>query len=284
MTTTNNSVIVDSTKIYMQEMGAIKMLTPQEEKELCAAMAAGDSQAREKLIEANLRLVIAQARRQMGHGLSFLDLVQEGNMGLMTAAEKFDPTLGYRFSTYATYWIKQAISRALANKGRTIRIPVHMVENMSQFLKKQKELAQELNRDPSIEELADALGISNKEAEDMASYFGEVSSLDAPIGDDDTTMGSLIEDTKNVNPQDYYEQQSLSDMVTAVLNTLSERERTVVKMRFGIGYSHPCTLDEVSTAVQVSKERARQIEGTALKKLRNPLRANKLRDYLDLLY
>lgn len=277
----NSTVVVDSIKTYMSEMGDIKMLTPQEEKELCEAAAAGDAKAKSKLIEANLRLVIAQARRSMGHGMSFLDLVQEGNIGLMTAADKFDPSLGYKFSTYAVYWIKQAISRALANKGRTIRIPVHMIENMSKYQKAQKELAQELNREPTAKELSKVLNISLKDAEDIQSYFAEVTSLDAPIGDDDTCMGALVEDKKNINPQDSYEQKSLNEVMAAVLNTLPERERTVLKMRFGIGYTHAYTLDETGTAVNLSKERVRQLEAAALKKLRNPLRAEKLHDYLD---
>ena len=282
MENSQTEMVCDSAvKMYLREMGQTKMLTAEEEKELTEAAAKGDKDAKDKLVKANLRLVISQAKKNIGHGMTFLDLIQEGNIGLMTAADKFNPSLGFKFSTYAMYWIKQAITRAVANQSRMIRVPVHMIENMSKYQKAQKDLAQKNGVDPSIEEIAKEMGISVEDALEIQSHFVDASSLDTPVGEDgDATVGSLIEDTNNVNPQDSYEQEDMVNTLNAVLDTLSARERTVIMMRFGVGYSRSFTLEEVGKEVGVTRERVRQIEAVAMKKLRNPIRANKLKEYV----
>lgn len=268
-------------KMYLREMGQIKMLTADEEKKLTEAAAKGDKDAKDKLVKANLRLVISQAKKNMGHGMTFLDLIQEGNIGLMTAADKFNPSLGFKFSTYAMYWIKQAITRAVANQSRMIRVPVHMIENMSKYQKAQKDLAQKNGVEPTIEEIAKEMNISVEDALEIQSHFVDASSLDTPVGEDgDATVGSLVEDTSNVNPQDSYEQEDMVNTLNAVLDTLSAREKIVIMMRFGVGYSRSFTLEEVGKEVGVTRERVRQIEVAAMKKLRNPIRANKLKEYV----
>ena len=282
MENSQTEMVCDSAvKMYLREMGQTKMLTAEEEKKLTEAAAKGDKDAKDKLVKANLRLVISQAKKNMGHGMTFLDLIQEGNIGLMTAADKFNPSLGFKFSTYAMYWIKQAITRAVANQSRMIRVPVHMIENMSKYQKAQKDLAQKNGIEPSIEEIAKEMGISVEDALEIQSHFVDASSLDTPVGEDsDATVGSLVEDTNNVNPQDSYEQEDMVNTLNAVLDTLSARERTVIMMRFGVGYSRSFTLEEVGKEVGVTRERVRQIEATAMKKLRNPIRANKLKEYV----
>lgn len=282
METPQTEMVCDSAvKMYLREMGQTKMLTADEEKKLTEAAAKGDKDAKDKLVKANLRLVISQAKKNMGHGMTFLDLIQEGNIGLMTAADKFNPSLGFKFSTYAMYWIKQAITRAVANQSRMIRVPVHMIENMSKYQKAQKDLVQKNGIEPSIEEIAKEMNISVEDALEIQSHFVDASSLDTPVGEDgDATVGSLVEDTNNVNPQDSYEQEDMVNTLNAVLDTLSVREKTVIMMRFGVGYSRSFTLEEVGKEVGVTRERVRQIEAAAMKKLRNPIRANKLKEYV----
>lgn len=273
-------VVVDnSIKIYMREMGQFSMLSAEKEVELANRIAEGDQSAKNELVEANLRLVVSLARHYQGCGLSYQDLIQEGNIGLIKAAEKFDVSKGFRFSTYASWWIKQALSRAIADQSRTIRIPVHMTENINKFKKTERELLSKLNREPKIKEIADAMGISEKQAKEIQSYIIEPTSLDIQVGDDDdTTIGSFIEDTNFVNPESAYIKESNGDVVNAVLNTLSDREANILRLRFGIGGKKAMTLEEVGKEYGLTRERIRQIEAKALRKLRHPSRANILKE------
>lgn len=273
-------VVVDnSIKIYMREMGQFSMLSADEEIELAHRIAEGDQSAKNELVEANLRLVVSLARHYQGCGLSYQDLIQEGNIGLIKAAEKFDVSKGFRFSTYASWWIKQALSRAIADQSRTIRIPVHMTENINKFKKTERELLSKLNREPKIKEIADAMGISEKQAKEIQSYIVEPTSLDIQVGDDDdTTIGSFIEDTHFVNPESAYIKESNGDVVNAVLDTLSDREANILRLRFGIGGKKAMTLEEVGKEYGLTRERIRQIEAKALRKLRHPSRANILKE------
>ena len=273
-------VVVDnSIKIYMREMGQFSMLSAEKEVELANRIAEGDQSAKNELVEANLRLVVSLARHYQGCGLSYQDLIQEGNIGLIKAAEKFDVSKGFRFSTYASWWIKQALSRAIADQSRTIRIPVHMTENINKFKKTERELLSKLNREPKIKEIADAMGISEKQAKEIQSYIVEPTSLDIQVGDDDdTTIGSFIEDTHFVNPESVYIKESNGDVVNAVLDTLSDREANILRLRFGIGGKKAMTLEEVGKEYGLTRERIRQIEAKALRKLRHPSRANILKE------
>lgn len=273
-------VVVDnSIKIYMREMGQFSMLSAEKEVELAHRIAEGDQFAKNELVEANLRLVVSLARHYQGCGLSYQDLIQEGNIGLIKAAEKFDVSKGFRFSTYASWWIKQALSRAIADQSRTIRIPVHMTENINKFKKTERELLSKLNREPKIKEIADAMGISEKQAKEIQSYIVEPTSLDIQVGDDDdTTIGSFIEDTHFVNPESAYIKESNGDVVNAVLDTLSDREANILRLRFGIGGKKAMTLEEVGKEYGLTRERIRQIEAKALRKLRHPSRANILKE------
>lgn len=273
-------VVVDnSIKIYMREMGQFSMLSADEEVKLAHRIAEGDQSAKNELVEANLRLVVSLARHYQGCGLSYQDLIQEGNIGLIKAAEKFDVSKGFRFSTYASWWIKQALSRAIADQSRTIRIPVHMTENINKFKKIERELLSKLNREPKIKEIADAMGISEKQAKEIQSYIVEPTSLDIQVGDDDdTTIGSFIEDTHFVNPESAYIKESNGDVVNAVLDTLSDREANILRLRFGIGGKKAMTLEEVGKEYGLTRERIRQIEAKALRKLRHPSRANILKE------
>lgn len=273
-------VVVDnSIKIYMREMGQFSMLSAEKEVELAHRIAEGDQSAKNELVEANLRLVVSLARHYQGCGLSYQDLIQEGNIGLIKAAEKFDVSKGFRFSTYASWWIKQALSRAIADQSRTIRIPVHMTENINKFKKTERELLNKLNREPKIKEIADAMGISEKQAKEIQSYIVEPTSLDIQVGDDDdTTIGSFIEDTHFVNPESAYIKESNGDVVNAVLDTLSDREANILRLRFGIGGKKAMTLEEVGKEYGLTRERIRQIEAKALRKLRHPSRANILKE------
>lgn len=273
-------VVVDnSIKIYMREMGQFSMLSAEKEVELANRIAEGDQSAKNELVEANLRLVVSLARHYQGCGLSYQDLIQEGNIGLIKAAEKFDVSKGFRFSTYASWWIKQALSRAIADQSRTIRIPVHMTENINKFKKIERELLSKLNREPKIKEIADAMGISEKQAKEIQSYIVEPTSLDIQVGDDDdTTIGSFIEDTHFVNPESAYIKESNGDVVNAVLDTLSDREANILRLRFGIGGKKAMTLEEVGKEYGLTRERIRQIEAKALRKLRHPSRANILKE------
>lgn len=269
----------NSIKLYMREMGAIPMLSFEEEKHYAQLAAQGDVEAKNKLIEANLRLVISLAKHYQGCGLSFQDLIQEGNIGLIKAADKFDVEKGFRFSTYASWWIKQAISRAIADQSRTIRIPVHMTENISKVKKAERDLTTKLNREPSIEELASALSLSVEDLVEIKSYMMDTTSLDIQVGDEDdgTTIASFVEDTKFTNPADTIAKEADAEVVNAVLGTLSEREADVLRRRFGIGFNHPMTLEDIGKEYGLSRERIRQIESKALRKLRHPSRAGILK-------
>ena len=276
---TPEAVVDNSIKIYMREMGQFSMLSADEEVKLAHRIAEGDQSAKNELVEANLRLVVSLARHYQGCGLSYQDLIQEGNIGLIKAAEKFDVSKGFRFSTYASWWIKQALSRAIADQSRTIRIPVHMTENINKFKKIERELLSQLNREPKIKEIADAMGISEKQAKEIQSYIVEPTSLDIQVGDDDdTTIGSFIEDTHFVNPESAYIKESNGDVVNAVLDTLSNREANILRLRFGIGGKKAMTLEEVGKEYGLTRERIRQIEAKALRKLRHPSRANILKE------
>ncbi len=276
---TPEAVVDNSIKIYMREMGQFSMLSADEEVKLAHRIAEGDQSAKNELVEANLRLVVSLARHYQGCGLSYQDLIQEGNIGLIKAAEKFDVSKGFRFSTYASWWIKQALSRAIADQSRTIRIPVHMTENINKFKKTERELLSQLNREPKIKEIADAMGISEKQAKEIQSYIVEPTSLDIQVGDDDdTTIGSFIEDTHFVNPESAYIKESNGDVVNAVLDTLSDREANILRLRFGIGGKKAMTLEEVGKKYGLTRERIRQIEAKALRKLRHPSRANILKE------
>ena len=276
---TPEAVVDNSIKIYMREMGQFSMLSADEEIELAHRIAEGNQSAKNELVEANLRLVVSLARHYQGCGLSYQDLIQEGNIGLIKAAEKFDVSKGFRFSTYASWWIKQALSRAIADQSRTIRIPVHMTENINKFKKTERELLSKLNREPKIKEIADAMGISEKQAKEIQSYIVEPTSLDIQVGDDDdTTIGSFIEDTHFVNPESAYIKESNGDVVNAVLDTLSDREANILRLRFGIGSKKAMTLEEVGKEYGLTRERIRQIEAKALRKLRHPSRANILKE------
>lgn len=276
---TPETVVDNSIKIYMREMGQFSMLSADEEIKLAHRIAEGDQSAKNELVEANLRLVVSLARHYQGCGLSYQDLIQEGNIGLIKAAEKFDVSKGFRFSTYASWWIKQALSRAIADQSRTIRIPVHMTENINKFKKTERELLSKLNREPKVKEIADAMGISEKQAKEIQSYIVEPTSLDIQVGDDDdTTIGSFIEDTHFVNPESAYIKESNGDVVNAVLDTLSDREANILRLRFGIGGKKAMTLEEVGKEYGLTRERIRQIEAKALRKLRHPSRANILKE------
>lgn len=276
---TPEAVVDNSIKIYMREMGQFSMLSADEEVKLAHRIAEGDQSAKNELVEANLRLVVSLARHYQGCGLSYQDLIQEGNIGLIKAAEKFDVSKGFRFSTYASWWIKQALSRAIADQSRTIRIPVHMTENINKFKKTERELLNQLNREPKIKEIADVMGISEKQAKEIQSYIVEPTSLDIQVGDDDdTTIGSFIEDIHFVNPESAYIKESNGDVVNAVLDTLSDREANILRLRFGIGGKKAMTLEEVGKEYGLTRERIRQIEAKALRKLRHPSRANILKE------
>lgn len=276
---TPEAVVDNSIKIYMREMGQFSMLSADEEIKLAHRIAEGDQSAKNELVKANLRLVVSLARHYQGCGLSYQDLIQEGNIGLIKAAEKFDVSKGFRFSTYASWWIKQALSRAIADQSRTIRIPVHMTENINKFKKTERELLSKLNREPKVKEIADAMGISEKQAKEIQSYIVEPTSLDIQVGDDDdTTIGSFIEDTHFVNPESAYIKESNGDVVNAVLDTLSDREANILRLRFGIGGKKAMTLEEVGKEYGLTRERIRQIEAKALRKLRHPSRANILKE------
>lgn len=274
------SVMPDSSiKLYMREMGAIPMLSFEEEKHYAELAAQGDQNAKNKLVESNLRLVVSLAKHYQGCGLSFQDLIQEGNIGLIKAVEKFDVSKGFRFSTYASWWIKQAISRALADQSRTIRVPVHIVENISKVKKAERELMPKLGREPSVEDIAAALGMTAEDVKDIKTYMQDTTSLDIQVGDEDdgTTIGSFIEDTNFTSPIDSMMEKADQETINAVLDTLPSREADILRFRFGIGTDKPMTLEEIGQAYDLSRERIRQLEAKALRKLRHPSRANILK-------
>ena len=278
---TKDLTINDPVRMYLKEIGQIKLLTTEEELELADKIAQGDEQAKATLAEANLRLVVSIAKRYVGRGMLFLDLIQEGNIGLMKAVEKFDVTKGYKFSTYATWWIRQAITRAIADQARTIRVPVHMVETINKLARVERQLTLELNREPTEEELAKKMGTSVDKIRDIYKISQEPVSLETPIGEeDDSHLGDFIPDETNMSPEDFAVNELLKDEISEVLLTLTEREEKVIRLRFGLEDGRPRTLEEVGQLFGVTRERIRQIEAKALRKLRHPSRSRKLKDYL----
>ena len=274
--------INDPVRMYLKEIGRISLLSPEEELELSEQVASGDEEAKKKLAESNLRLVVSIAKRYVGRGLLFLDLIQEGNIGLMKAVDKFDSDKGYKFSTYATWWIRQAITRALADQARTIRVPVHMVETINKMSRIQRQLTLELNREPSEEELAKKMGISVEKVKEVIKISQEPVSLETPIGEeDDSHLGDFIKDESSMSPEEYATNEILKEEIKSVLMTLQVREQEVLELRFGLidGTCH--TLEEVGKKFNVTRERIRQIEAKALRKLRHPSRAKKLKDFLS---
>lgn len=274
--------INDPVRMYLKEIGRISLLSPEEELELSEKVAEGDEEAKKKLAESNLRLVVSIAKRYVGRGLLFLDLIQEGNIGLMKAVDKFDSDKGYKFSTYATWWIRQAITRALADQARTIRVPVHMVETINKMSRIQRQLTLELNREPSEEELAKKMGISIEKVREVIKISQEPVSLETPIGEeDDSHLGDFIKDESSMSPEEYATNEILKEEIKSVLMTLQVREQEVLELRFGLidGTCH--TLEEVGKKFNVTRERIRQIEAKALRKLRHPSRAKKLKDFLS---
>ncbi|MGM9834235.1 MAG: RNA polymerase sigma factor RpoD [Bacilli bacterium] len=274
--------INDPVRMYLKEIGRISLLSPAEELDLSVRVANGDESAKNILAESNLRLVVSIAKRYVGRGLLFLDLIQEGNIGLMKAVEKFDYDKGYKFSTYATWWIRQAITRALADQARTIRVPVHMVETINKMARIQRQMTLELNREPTEEELSQKMGISVEKVREVIKISQDPVSLETPIGEeDDSHLGDFIKDERSMSPEEYATNEILKEEIRSVLLTLQEREQEVLELRFGLvdGTSH--TLEEVGKRFNVTRERIRQIEAKALRKLRHPSRAKKLKDFLS---
>ena len=275
----------DSVRLYLREIGKIPLLNAEEELELAQRVVAGDKKAKDKMAEANMRLVVSIAKRYSGRGLDFLDLIQEGNTGLLRAVEKFDPDKGFKFSTYATWWIRQAITRAIADQARTIRIPVHMVETINKLLRTQRRMTQELNREPTIEELAKELEMEPEKVEYVMKIKQDITSLDAGVGRDgdeeDSVLRDFIEDEESATPEESAASQLLKEQVQEILSTLSDREQKIIKMRFGLENGKSHTLEEVGQEFAVTRERIRQIEAKALAKLRKHKDSKKLHDYLS---
>ena len=273
--------IEDPVRMYLKEIGKVPLLSAEEEIELAKKMEQGDENAKKRLAEANLRLVVSIAKRYTGRGMSFLDLVQEGNLGLIKGVEKFDYTKGYKLSTYATWWIRQSVTRALADQARTIRVPVHMVETINKMSKMQRKLTLELGYEPSVAELAKALDMSEDKVMEIMQIAREPASLETPIGEeDDSNLGDFVADVNTVTPEGNVESVMLRDHIDALLGDLKERERQVIELRFGLRDGHPRTLEEVGKEFNVTRERIRQIEAKALRKLRNPVRSKRIRDFL----
>lgn len=278
--TKNN--VDDPVRMYLKEIGKIQLLTVEEEHRLSELMVKGDEYAKMKIVEANLRLVVSIAKRYVGRGMLFLDLIQEGNLGLIKAVEKFDYTKGFKFSTYATWWIRQAITRAIADQARTIRIPVHMVETINKLIRINRQLVQELGRDPRPEEIAEQMGMSQDKIREIMKIAQEPVSLETPIGEEeDSHLGDFIPDDDAQAPSEAAAYSLLREQIEQVLCTLTDRERRVLKLRFGLDDGRPRTLEEVGKEFDVTRERIRQIEAKALRKLRGPKKSNKLKDYLD---
>jgi len=275
----------DSVRLYLREIGKIPLLNSADELALALRVVAGDKKAKDKMAEANMRLVVSIAKRYSGRGLDFLDLIQEGNTGLLRAVEKFDPDKGFKFSTYATWWIRQAITRAIADQARTIRIPVHMVETINKLLRTQRRMTQELNREPTIDELAAELEMEPAKIEYVIKIKQDITSLDAGVGrdgdDEDSVLGDFIEDGDSVTPEESATSQLLKEQVQSILSTLSDREQKIVKMRFGLENGKSHTLEEVGREFAVTRERIRQIEAKALAKLRKHKDSKKLHEYLN---
>ncbi len=274
----------DSVRLYLREIGKIPLLSNEEEVDLAYRIVKGEKKAKDKMVEANMRLVVSIAKRYSGRGLDFLDLIQEGNTGLLRAVEKFDPDKGFKFSTYATWWIRQAITRAIADQARTIRIPVHMVETINKVLRATRKLTNELNREPTVEEIAKEMGMEPEKIDYVMKIKQDIASLDATVGrdgdDEDSVLGDFIEDEGRVSPEDAAAAQMLKEQIAEILSSLSEREQKVVKLRFGIGGGRPHTLEEVGAEFSVTRERIRQIEAKALSKLRKHKDTKKLHEYL----
>ena len=273
----------DPVRMYLKEIGHVPLLTAEEEVALARRMEAGDESARHRLEEANLRLVVSIAKRYVGRGMLFLDLIQEGNLGLLKAVEKFDYSKGYKFSTYATWWIRQAITRAIADQARTIRIPVHMVETINKYIRISRQLLQELGRDPTAEEVAKHMGLSTPRVREIMKISQEPVSLETPIGEEeDSHLGDFIEDEAALDPADAASMMLLKEQISEVLKTLAPREAEVLRLRFGLEDGRSRTLEEVGQSFGVTRERIRQIEAKALRKLRHPVRLRKLQGNFDL--
>ena len=279
----SNVKINDPVKMYLKEIGRVDLLTHEQEIELAKRILDGDEQAKKELAAANLRLVVSIAKRYVGRGMLFLDLIQEGNMGLIKAVEKFDYTKGFKFSTYATWWIRQAITRAIADQARTIRIPVHMVETINKLTRIQRQLVQELGREPTAEEIAEKMdGMTPAKVREIQKISLEPVSLETPIGEeDDSHLGDFLKDESSMSPEEYAINEVLKDEIQEVLCTLTPREEEVLKLRFGLKGGTCHTLEEVGNMFGVTRERIRQIEAKALRKLRHPSRSRKLKDYLS---
>ncbi len=272
----------DPVRMYLKEIGQIPLISQEEEMVLAGKILAGDEAAKNKLVESNLRLVVSIAKRYMGKGMFLLDLIQEGNLGLMKAVDKFDYTKGYKFSTYATWWIRQAISRAIADQARTIRLPVHMVESMHRVARSQRKLLQELGREPSLEEIGRDAGLSAHKVAEIMKMAQDPVSLETPVGEaDESHLGDFIPDDDSASPSDAAAYQMLREQLSEVLHTLSPREEMVVRLRYGLDDGRPRTLEEVGQQFQITRERIRQIEAKALRKIRHPSRSKYLKDYLE---
>ena len=272
----------DPVRMYLKEIGTVPLLTAEEEYYLAMKKQAGDEYAKQRLIEANLRLVVSIAKRYTGRGMSFLDLVQEGNLGLIKGVEKFDPEKGFKLSTYATWWIRQSVTRALADQARTIRVPVHMVETINKMSKMQRKLTLELGYEPSVKELAEHLDMTEEKVQEIMQIAREPASLETPIGEeDDSNLGDFVADANVLSPEGNVESVMLREHIDSLLDDLKERERQVIVLRFGLEDGHPRTLEEVGKEFNVTRERIRQIEAKALRKLRNPVRSKRIRDFLQ---
>ena len=271
----------DPVRMYLKEIGTVPLLTAEEELSLAKRKAEGDPVAKQRLIEANLRLVVSIAKRYTGRGMSFLDLVQEGNLGLIKGVEKFDYEKGYKLSTYATWWIRQSVTRALADHARTIRVPVHMVETINRMSKMQRKLTLELGAEPTTAQLAEALDMTEDKVLEIMQIAREPASLETPIGEeDDSNLGDFVADNNTVTPEEFVERDMLREHIDILLDDLKDREKQVIILRFGLNDGHPRTLEEVGKVFDVTRERIRQIEAKALRKLKNPVRSKKIRDFL----
>ncbi|MCE2322891.1 RNA polymerase sigma factor RpoD [Streptococcus thermophilus] len=278
----NSAKVNDPVRMYLKEIGVVPLLSNEEEKELAIAVENGDLEAKQRLAEANLRLVVSIAKRYVGRGMQFLDLIQEGNMGLMKAVDKFDYSKGFKFSTYATWWIRQAITRAIADQARTIRIPVHMVETINKLVREQRNLLQELGQDPTPEQIAERMDMTPDKVREILKIAQEPVSLETPIGEeDDSHLGDFIEDEIIENPVDYTTRVVLREQLDEVLDTLTDREENVLRLRFGLDDGKMRTLEDVGKVFNVTRERIRQIEAKALRKLRHPSRSKQLKDFIE---